>query len=190
MPERNIIDTTAVPEVAESELDDVRLPAAVPSSGDATLADLKGMTYGNLIKFTSEDLILVGDDAPAESLLVSGRRAIYFRTGDTGGIYISADGSAWTQVSSSGGDSIAQGVGITITEETDGTKTIAVSRPFTSSDESKLDAIAAQATRNIKGDGIDIANDGTTSVDDDYVGDLIAANLAAALEQFQDIYEG
>ena len=147
MPERNIINTTDVPEVVEGDLDDLRIPAAGPSSGDATLADLKGMTYPNLIKFTGEDLILVGEAAPGDDDLVSGTRSIYFRTGDTGGIYVSSDGSAWTQVSSGGGDSIAQGTGITITEADDGTKTIAVSRPFTAEDESKLDAIAAQAHR-------------------------------------------
>ncbi len=40
MPERNIINTTEVPEVVEADLEDLRIPAAVPSNDDNTLADL------------------------------------------------------------------------------------------------------------------------------------------------------
>ena len=60
MAELGILNTEAVPEVAQSALADARLPIAVPSSGDAAVADLLGITYLNLARYVAGSVILTG----------------------------------------------------------------------------------------------------------------------------------
>ena len=141
----------------------------------------RAITGAMLLQLINADMVRTGTAEPSDSLLTSGRRALYFRVdtdGDVIELHVSFDGLSWKEVTigsgDGGGDTIAEGAGITITEATDGTKTIAVSRPFTSQDESKLDGITAQATRNAAGDGIDESG-GTFSINDAYVENLIGA---------------
>ena len=52
---------------------------------------------------------------------------------------------------------------------------LVVANPFTEDDETKLDAIEEEATKNAAGDGLDESDEGTLSVDNSYIDDRIDA---------------
>ena len=74
---------------------------------------------------------------------------------------------------------IAKGDGITFTT-TDDEMVVAVTNPFSADDETKLDNIDEEATKNSAGDGIEIDADGVTAVEDSYIEDLIEDSEAVA----------
>ena len=172
---RNLLDDDESPEdlseIAVSQIAGALFPIVKVTGGEEeSFVDIETLT-----EVESKFLILRGTAAPGDNLLTAGRRTFYFRLdtdGDVIELHVSFDGLSWKEVTigsgDDAGDTIAQGVGITITEATDGTKTIAVSRPFTSDDESKLDAIEAEATKNQAGTGTTIGDDGEVNIDNPF----------------------
>ena len=170
MPAENI---GTIDLLGESEsFDEARLPIS------AEVDDQwrgRAITGAELLELASGAVLLRGTAEPSDSHLTAGRRALYFRVdgdGDVIELHVSFDGLSWKEVTigsgGEAGDTIAEGTGITITEATDGTKTIAVSRPFTADDEGKLDAIEAEATKNQAGTGTTIGDDGEVNIDNPF----------------------
>ena len=138
MPAQNIgtIDLLADTE----SFDEARLP--VSAEVDARWRG-RAITGAGLLKIASSALLLTGEDAPAASLLIEGRRAFYFRTdanGEVTDLYVSLDGEVWKEVAT-GGDTFTQGTGIRITDNGDGTKTIAVTRPLTRAQQIRINQL-------------------------------------------------
>ena len=139
MPAQNI---GVIDLLADTEpFDDARLPISAEVDGRWRG---RAITGAGLLKLASSALLLMGEAAPVASLLTAGRRAFYFRTnadGDVFELYVSLDGEGWKAVDIGDGDDFRQGTGIRIIDNGDGTKTIAVSRPFTQADERRLDEL-------------------------------------------------
>ena len=139
MPAQNIgvIDLLADTE----SFDEARLP--ISAEVDARWRG-RAITGAGLLKIASTALLLTGEDAPSASLLTAGRRAFYFRTnsdGDVTELHVSLDGEVWKEVTTGGGGTFTQGTGIRITDSGDGTKTIAVTRPLTRAQQTRINQL-------------------------------------------------
>lgn len=95
MPAENI---GTIDLLADTEpFDDARLPISAKVDERWRGRAITGVA---LLKLVGSALVLTGEDEPAASLLVAGRRAFYFRTDTAGGItecYVSLDGISWKQ---------------------------------------------------------------------------------------------
>ena len=126
----------ALPSIAAADLVEAVFPVLKTLNGN----EQGKVTTEVIAAALSEYLILAGEDAPAASLLMAGRRAFYFRTdsnGDVTELHVSLDGLDWKEVGT-GGDALIQGAGIRITDNGDGTRTIAVTRPLTRAQQTRI----------------------------------------------------
>ena len=208
----NLDNDTAV-DVAEIDDDNVERAVIGVYDGEDEPGIIRYKSFASIFSLLSKSIFRYEVSAPGDSDLVPGRTVIYFQgEGVIDSIWLSVDGADWiqsflgmtVQFSETGSDDDADwheartnddaylrfvlngnvvlqgGVGTTI----DDSGNINIDNPFSESDESKLNAIEAEATKNSASDGIDEDNDGQFSINDDYV-DALIEGADVYLEHFR-----